>query len=131
MTQQSFAFDERQRFQCLTCQNWSDQNYCPICNPPLIQPKRVGMTEYSSADLARLNTSKSKVLELAKTGVWFTNKQLIELTGSVDAPKRRRELEHVDHYKFEKRKIGKTNVFEFRLVPVIVTYPSDSRPREE
>ena len=83
---------------------------------PPIKPHRVGMREFTAKDLTRLNTSKGQVFLLAMSGRWFTNRELIELTGSIDAPKRRRELEHVDGYRFEKRKINGTNVLEFRLI---------------
>ena len=83
--------------------------------PPL-QPPRVGMVTFSASDLTRLNTCKGRVFALALSGRWFTNKELIELTGNVDAPKRRRELEHVDGYRFEKRRLNGTNVLEFRLI---------------
>lgn len=83
---------------------------------PPIQPERVGLRDFSDQDLLRLNTCKQKVLCIACTGRWFTNKELIEITGAIDAPKRRRELEHVDGYCFEKRKIDGTNVLAFRLL---------------
>jgi hypothetical protein len=42
--------------------------------------------------------------------------QLYAAIGAIDAAKRRRELEHVDGFRFAKRKIGEKNVLEFRLI---------------
>lgn len=89
------------------------ESYTDYCPP--VQPPRVGMHDYSEQDLVRLNTCKRKVLLVARSGRWFTNRELIEVTGAIDAPKRRRELEHVDGFRFEKRKLNGTNVLAFRL----------------
>lgn len=99
---------------------FDDGGYRPPKRPPPVQPKRVGMSNYTTEDLLRLNTCKSRVLAFAiakaRAGEWFTNMDLLRVAGAIDAAKRRRELEHVDGYRFEKRQVGETNVLEFRLV---------------
>jgi hypothetical protein len=74
------------------------------------------LEDYSPQDLRRLYTCKAHVLRIARRGLWFTNKQLLEDTGANDAPRRRRELETIDGFCFEKRKINGTNVMEFLLI---------------